>query len=61
MDEYYTKKYVELEKSGWWCVARRNMIMKLVGQYAATYQDKVLDIGSSRGELICDLNNLGYK
>ncbi len=61
MENSFAKTYFELEKSGWWCVARRNMILKLVAKYAKNHQCKVLDIGSSSGELLCDLKNVGYK
>lgn len=59
MDKKFEKKYHLLEEKYWWFRARRDIIIEILKNEK---KDKaILDIGCSRGALLKDLNDKGYK
>lgn len=58
MDIQYELKYLELEESGWWFRARRDIILRLLPRHKQNF--KILDIGCSGGALLKVLIDKGY-
>ena len=59
MEKPYEVKYHKLEKNYWWFKSRRDILLELI--INSGKNSKILDIGCSRGELIKELNNVGFK
>jgi SAM-dependent methyltransferase len=58
MQPYYEKKYLELERSGWWCRARRDMIIRIMSSYPK--DTSILEVGCSGGVLLEELGLAGF-
>lgn len=59
MDETYTAKYLRLEESYWWFVARRHMIRLLLDPFSRS--SRICDIGCSGGALMHELRHAGFE
>jgi len=58
MEEHYEIKYHQLEKDGWWFLARRDIILRLFTEIPK--HSSILDIGCSGGVLLLDLAREGF-
>ncbi len=58
MEKAYESKYHILEKTYWWFIARRDMLLRLAS--SAKQQAKILDIGCASGQMMQLLNANGF-
>jgi len=58
MDQVYEEKYHQLETQNWWFLSRRARICSLLKN--APRSAAILDIGCSSGQLLRDLQNMGF-
>ncbi|WP_293872964.1 class I SAM-dependent methyltransferase [Flavobacterium sp.] len=59
MEKDFEKKYHDVESDHWWFKSRRNYLLDLLKD--APKDSKILDIGSSSGIFLKDLEALGFK
>ncbi|HLD03037.1 MAG TPA: class I SAM-dependent methyltransferase [Candidatus Nanoarchaeia archaeon] len=59
MDVSYEEKYHQLEESYWWFKARRHFILDLLK--GENKNSRILELGCSGGQLLTDLESLGFK
>lgn len=58
MDQAYEEKYHQLETQNWWFLSRRARICAMLAE--APRGAAILDVGCSSGQLLRDLQNLGF-
>jgi SAM-dependent methyltransferase len=58
MDTNFEQKYHQFEKSHWWLLKRRELIVQWISKFPKDVA--ILDIGCSSGVLLTDLKNRGY-
>ncbi|MEW6722308.1 MAG: class I SAM-dependent methyltransferase, partial [Candidatus Micrarchaeota archaeon] len=58
MERDYSRRYLSLERDGWWFRARRDAILQLLR--GSDRSSRILDIGCSGGELLRALGKAGF-
>jgi SAM-dependent methyltransferase len=58
VDQQYESRYHALERTQWWCVARRDLVRRIVSRLDR--RSRVLEIGSSSGLLLEELRREGF-
>jgi len=61
MEHSYEEHYHRVEACHWWFRARREMVIKLVGQLDSGRDQRILDIGCSSGLLLKELQDQGHE
>lgn len=60
MEKDYAQKYYSSDETGWWFLARRDMIMRIIEKQKISKNAKILDYGCGGGYIIRFLNKFGY-
>lgn len=60
MQESYEYMYHQIEKTHWWYLGRRELIVKLINKYYQNKNISILEVGCSSGVLLEDLRSLGF-
>jgi SAM-dependent methyltransferase len=58
MQKEYSQKYLRLEETNWWFMARRDMVSQLVKRFSNAA--RIIDVGCSGGAIIKRLAEEGY-
>ncbi|MCK6462347.1 MAG: methyltransferase domain-containing protein [Candidatus Pacebacteria bacterium] len=60
MERNYAQKYYSADESGWWFLARRDILWRLVKKISLGKKAEILDYGCGGGYVIRSLNRQGY-